>query len=269
MTLGEVYCLICGGPVDLDPFNNPNIIDYYIGWKKIKQGYKRKEIDLLKYYTKDEYIKLNKKIATIGKRLKWCKKVMLISRENEIIRNPIESEYGLYYKNNKFYSIRYIFDDDKYIKSILCHIDCYNLLNKTLKYNLKYEHVCRLIDDYFNVLKTTSKYGKVMNKYSFWLNFNWSKLLIKDYLNTKKIMNNIEINTEDLFIVESPLKNSKNKNRILKMWRPLVKKFAKAKIRNSPCESATIFKIGTVLKGSDKKEYVVKKMGKTKKWEKK
>ena len=60
------------------------------------------------------------------------------------------------------------------------------------------------------------------------------------------------------WLLLNPYKCKKNRDRILKMWRPLAKRFNKMKIRPSPCESATNFKNGKKLKGNNKKYWIVK-----------
>jgi hypothetical protein len=66
-----------------------------------------------------------------------------------------------------------------------------------------------------------------------------------------------KVNDEDKWMIESPLKNKQNKERILKMWTPLVKKFKNNVIRPSPSESATDFKKGFMLKGNDGKIWII------------
>lgn len=123
---------------------------------------------------------------------------------------------------------------------IICHQVCYNLLRKHLNFNLKFAHVCRQLRDFSSILKR--KYP-IIEKYSFDQEFNLDQC-IKDGKG---------------WLLLNPYKNKKNRDRILKMWRPLAKRFNKMKIRPSPCESATNFKSGKKLKGNNKKYWIVKK----------
>ncbi len=44
------------------------------------------------------------------------------------------------------------------------------------------------------------------------------------------------------------------------------KKIVFPKLRPSPTESATLFKVGTIKKGNDENKWIVKKVGKSKRW---
>jgi len=130
---------------------------------------------------------------------------------------------------------------------IVCHKDCYKLLQDELGYNLLFSNVCRLMDDYNSILRPKSKYGK-MAKY------------------VEQFFDIDSVKKEDMWMLESPLKNNENKQRILKIWRPLVVKFKNNPPRNSPCISATLYKPGEIKIGHDKKNYIVKKHNGINKW---
>ena len=122
---------------------------------------------------------------------------------------------------------------------VVCHKICYHLLKKDLKLNLKFAHVCRKLRDGIALLK---KRYPIIYKY---------------HLQFFEIENCINDGKEWLLL--NPYKCDKNRNRILKMWRPLAKQFIKMKIRPSPCESATNFKNDTILIGNNGKKWIVKK----------
>jgi hypothetical protein len=214
----SVYCTICGGPDTLCGMG---------GFADYKDTKKYKE-------------------------LQWLKNIMGITSDNKIIKKIYNYNYGGGYNYNKgdfWVSPDHWFEfitGGEY--GIMCHKDCYKLLQKELKYNLKFGDICRILNDYSPHLKSESKYGK-MRKYSFGQDFE----VIKAY-------------TKDKYLLLNPLKNTENNQRIIKMWTPLVKRFIKNKIRPSPCASATNFNEGTILKGSDSKLWIVSLSGKTNKW---
>jgi hypothetical protein len=102
-----------------------------------------------------------------------------------------------------------------------------------------------MVQDYGTLRK--SKYGKISKYHSQVFNFGKASYY-------------------DNYLLQSPKKNNKNRSRIIKIWKPLVTKFKKQKLRPSPCESATNFKIGFRLKGNDGNLWKVNKVGSTKKW---
>ena len=58
-------------------------------------------------------------------------------------------------------------------------------------------------------------------------------------------------------MLESPLKNKKNKKRILKIKLPIRKAKKLKKNRPSPSESATLFSVGTEKKGNDGNTWII------------
>jgi hypothetical protein len=97
-------------------------------------------------------------------------------------------------------------DDNK--KAICCHQDCYSLLEKEINYKLKFNDVDGMLDYWTGALLERKLYGK-MTEYSFGQEFEWMAVL------------------DDGWLLESPLKNKKNKGRILKIWRIMANQFGK------------------------------------------
>jgi hypothetical protein len=130
---------------------------------------------------------------------------------------------------------------------IVCHKDCYTVLNNYLSYQLLFSHVCRLTEKWPCILKPMSKYGPIV------------KYIGQDFAF-------IAADTENSYLLKSPLFNKKNRQRIIDIWAPLVNKFKKQSLRPSPCESATDFEEGKVLLGHDNTLYIVKNYNGIKKW---
>ena len=145
------------------------------------------------------------------------------------------------------------FNVSDYHYGVVCHQNCYKLLHKFLKYKLKFANVCRLMEDWATVLKPISKYG-AMKKYIGQV-FEWGKA-----------------HNENSWLLKNPLKNVKNRTRILKIWKPLIKRFNKKPPRPSPCESAIPSKYGIwpqideIWIGYDKKLWIVKGTKKKQRW---
>ncbi len=177
----------------------------------------------------------------------WLKYITGINNEEKEIVLEDPDDYGQY-DNFKVSKIYWHKEDIDY--GVMAHDDCIKLLETKLDYKLRFSDVCRLVDDYMNLIKNKKTYGEV-TKY------------IDQYFDFDKALSN------DRWILESPLSNKRNESRILKIWDKLVKKFKKNKPRPSPCESATLFKKGKKLIGHDKNMWIVveDKSGK-KRWNK-
>jgi len=223
MGIWDVNCLICAGPIE-NGFTKGNTM-----------------------YGNDDEIKI-----TVTKReYNWLNNLVVLLSTGKLltIKGSTYNGDGNLIVNKKKYSVTPVNWHADWDKNdgygIVCHKDCYNLLDKSLKYKIVFGNVCRLVND-FGLMKL-SKYG-VMKKY------------------ISQFFYHYEADKENSWLLHSPLKNIKNKERILKTWKPLIAKFKKNVIRPSPCESATLFKSGKVLIGSDGKEWTVKSMNGIKKW---
>lgn len=116
---------------------------------------------------------------------------------------------------------------------IVMHRNCRECLEKHLKYKMQFADNIRNVIE-FNTCMKPKMYPIAKNyQEQFWPR-------------TSK---------KDEFLLADPLGNSpeskKNRDRILRIWKPLVKRFKKKPPRPSPAESAGDFKKGTVRKGYD------------------
>lgn len=185
------------------------------------------------------------------KKYNWMDKHYFITNDNKILKTSSSDYTGSYYNiNNKHYELISLTWHDKlnqYGYGIMCHQNCYKLLNDKLKYTLKFGDVCRILSKTNNLLKSKSKYGKI-SKYQDQF-FNWNK-----------VVENIE------YVLIDPLKNKENAKRIIELWQPLINSFNNKPIRKSPCESATNFKVGFKMIGNNGNMWIVKNMNGIKKW---
>lgn len=94
---------------------------------------------------------------------------------------------------------------------IACHRNCYKLLQNMFDYEIKFEHVEKLLDEYIGVFADKKFYGMPMIKYSFGQTFN------------------IEGFVFDKWLFEDPLIDNFNKKRIINMWKPFIKKIKQNK----------------------------------------
>lgn len=176
---------------------------------------------------------------------KWTHQKSYVNNKNELISlagYTANGDYGEYSKGDKevvAIKTQWHFEYPKTDYGIICHNDCLKLL-ETLGYKLKFSDVCRLVDPYTCQLKSRARYGKI-NVY------NW------------QYFDSTEAHANDPWLLESPLTNDLNKARVLKLWSPLVPRLQKMVTRPSPAESATDFKVGKVLPGTDGNNYIVKK----------
>ena len=213
---------------------------------------KKKEKNILTLEDAKELLKSLK----IPKEHKWLTKALILT-ENGIIKN-VEDAYPTIHVNGK----RYYFQKPKNKSDLdfldgwgyLFHNDCYKLLQNTYG-NFSINDIK---DDAVDVL---------LNKYP-----------ANDHIS---IYQEQEFRTnlayfEDPYLLESPLINKKNRERVLQFKIFKIKTESKnnskktsKKDRPSPSESATLFDIGTKKIGNDGNEWIIKenKNG-VKKWSK-
>ena len=65
--------------------------------------------------------------------------------------------------------------------------------------------------------------------------------------------------SKNIDFLMNPLKNKRNQDRILKIWKPIASKkiTKKKKERPSPSESATLYKVDKKKKGNDGNMYII------------
>jgi len=201
-------------------------------------------------YDSGKMVKINK----TNREYNWLNDLFLITSEEKILKTK-GSDYndsGSFIIEKKKYIITpanwHSEYEDNEGYGIICHQDCYNYLNINFNYELHFSDICRNLSEFNCLLKSESKYG-VMKKY---LGQDF------DYFNA---------NENNSWLLMSPLKNKENASRITKIWKPLIESFKRNPPRPSPCESATNFKVGTILTGFDKRKWIVVKVGVTNKWQ--
>jgi hypothetical protein len=272
----EVFCTLCGGPIHSEKIiTNIELLKKYLNKEDIYKNLdilhkikyelamfssnfelekkKKKEKNILTLEDAKELLKSLK----IPKEHNWLTKALILT-ENGIIKN-VEDAYPTIHANGK----RYYFEKPKNKSDLdfldgwgyLFHNDCYKLLQNTYG-NFSINDIK---DDLVDVL---------LNKYP-----------ANDHIS---IYQEQEFRTnlayfEDPYLLESPLINKKNRERILKFKifkiknesKNNYKKILKKKDRPSPSESATLFDIGTKKIGNDGNEWIIKenKNG-VKKWNK-
>src|SRR3990172_8273333 len=174
----DTFCLICGGP------------NYF----KLGHGndLKMSNKELLEY----KWLGL---VMGIDKTEKWIE----LGDEpddgsgnyyNFIVQSKMWHEYDTKPKNS---FIKYPED-----YGVVAHKDCLKLLENKLNYKLRFADVCRLVDDYNNLIKRIN-YGEIKKYQKQW--FDYDKAYEKDE-----------------WLMKSPLKNKENQERVLKIWKPLV-----------------------------------------------
>lgn len=266
----EIYCVICG--IHTGTYYNlensleklQDILDKGkynpISKKTLKQQKKEKDIDSNMIKT---YKKFIKDVNKVKNKFNWCNKTCLIIDNDKKINNTSSiDDGGSVELNGKVYETQK-FLWYKTNKSLICHRSCYKLLCDKLNYKLKVSDVEKKINDY-SLLKS---YGKIVDKYTGLQDFPWMDMILNttnhhfeillDDKKKIKITNNID------FLID-PLKNKRNQDRILKIWKPIATKNnkknsekKKKKDRPSPSESATLFKIGQKKKGNDGNMYII------------
>lgn len=116
---------------------------------------------------------------------------------------------------------------------IVMHTNCRECLEKHLKHKITFADNIRNVQEFLSCMK--SKMYPVAKNYHTQF---WPRVTKKDeYLLADPL--------------GSSLESKKNRERILRIWRPLVKRFKRKPLRPSPAESATWFKNGTIRKGHD------------------
>lgn len=179
----------------------------------------------------------------------WLNNLYILDNQNKLISasGSDYNESGVITVKNVEYEL--ILDTHIVVPAIehygvVCHRDCYSFIAKNMDIKLLFGHVVRLLMPY-SLLKS-SKYLE-MKKYVFAQDFDYSGILAKSP-----------------WLLESPLSNTRNAERIKKIWSNYVQKFKKDGLRPSPSESAALLPVGFVGKGNDGGTWVVK--GKPKKW---
>lgn len=188
----------------------------------------------LRKITNEEHIRLKSSIKLL-KEHSWLDKLLLITKDNEIIKDVISAGEMCVYKDN----VRYCPGYDTITDSYIIHCDCYKILKE--KYGkITYEMISKG--------KSTGN-TNINHKYQ-----NQFHDYVKAYM-------------DDPWTLESPLKNSKTLKVVNSFKLPRLKTVIK-KDRPSPSESATSFPVGTKRKGNDGNMWIVIKTNNSKRWKK-
>jgi len=251
----DLFCVLCGGPT-----YSKEVITNTKLFKKLCHGiYHHIYIDMdnedvikmIKKYNKKEIIDINEVKQMMNsinkpKNHKWLNNLLLITKKR-IIKKVISSGEYFVEKDNSKIEVDPNFTDDW---GYIMHCDCYKLLES--KYG---KFTFNDIDE-----------KKYIKNYPNLFNINYG--IIKKY--QEQEFNNNLAYVENPYLLESPLKNNSNKERILNLKLPIIKHIKESKKdRPSPSESATLFNIGFKKKGNDGNIWIIKenKNG-VKKWSK-
>ena len=255
----ETFCTLCGGPIHNEKIiTNIELLKKYLNKKDIYENlYILRKInhELYMFSSNFELKKTEKNILTLEdatellKSLKipeeheWLTKALILT-ENGIIKN-VEDAYPIIEVKSK----RYYFQKPKNKSDLdflngwgyLFHNDCYKLLQNTYG-NFSINDIK---DDVVDVL---------FNKYPA----NDHIIIYQE----QEFLTNLAY-LEYPYLLESPLINKKNRERILKfkIFKIKIKNNSKKtskKDRPSPSESATLFNIGTKKIGNDGNEWIIK-----------
>lgn len=277
---GETYCYLCGGPVQNNDFkfiqNITYVKDLIMKIKKEKirnaflDGYTIDIIEDLMEYLPPDQINLVKKIkikqASRIPKYKWLENLLILHKSGKNISVKEVDSWERDFKNKKTGEMYYasfeppsksdniseknlVSYDPKSSKffgdGYICHVDCYK--------------ICE------------SKYGSFTFKDLHLAFINYGKSIRAQEVQWYKFFfDNLE------YLLESPLKNKKNKTRILKINLPITKvitsktKSLSKKIttiskkvtysrdtRPSPSISATTQKKGTIMTGNDGNKWII------------
>ena len=201
---------------------------------------------------------LNIKIVINNNVVKWLEKCTILLPNQKAKHNYVENECNICFinkKNNKQIIISDKDDNDKSM-GIVLHTDCWKYVKKVKKH--------QLIFDDFNFKKISK--SQVWKNYLFkYLKYNVTKKYQNQFFDIKLLYKR----PTDLYILYSPLKNNVNSKKNAKRINSNIKLLFKnkPKERKSPLQSSTIFKRGTIMKGCDGTDYIVKlSKNKVKKW---
>lgn len=164
---------------------------------------------LKNYFTKNRNINYNNNnycIIHTKKEYNWMNDLYIISQNDKL--NELEE---LNYNPNHMF----VLEGDQDIPSIICHQDCYFFLEYNFDYKLLYSDVYELLDDNKRLLKKISSYGE-----------------IKKYIDNP--FDAYAAHVENDWLLKSPLINKNNSKRLLKTWKPIIKKIKQNKIIPSP-----------------------------------
>lgn len=135
----------------------------------------------------------NKELYELMLKQKWITKCIGIDQNNKKY-SGIYDGYGNIIVNGTPMPMT----DGKNKLLIVCHADCFKLLKQTLNYNFNFNKIAKLMSPSLNLLKVSY----ALNKRSYSQFWNYAVLNYDD--------------------IQTPLKNNKNKKRIIGIWKKLI-----------------------------------------------
>ncbi len=237
MGIWDSFCFACGCPCHHYFENNIEYIEgvyekYLKNGKRIKGKFDK---ELCKKIDNDpKYIE---KLKNIVVKTRWLDKCTFLTNCDKVIHDCIEVGANIVFKDKK--GVQYYQDvnyniypelENKTKKGIFLHDDCYKFIKSKYKIDLKYSDVAIIpsSNDY-NKINHKIKYGEIEK---YWAqNFDFEKMMID--------------NNE--YMIEPPLKNEKNAQRIKKIITQF--KFNTDKKRRGPAVSATFYPEKTIKYG--------------------
>lgn len=253
-----MYCYICGvGLAEGNVMYHENMTFFLKMVKKLKKETKEKDyncgnIDRLNKGFLDDCFELAKKVLSRDE-------IVELKRGFKLMKGS--KKYGwlfkttLLHKNGKNISIK---DSDYYSGHVTDKngTEYFVDLANNIKPHIKDDYVDGVIvhDDCIKALKVKN-FNSLSNQVIRYGFLNSHEYRFQDVMWLRYFEKNVE------YVLESPLKNKKNKDRIISLKHNFVMKdIKKLKTdRPSPAESATLFKEGTTKKGNDGNMYVIKK----------
>lgn len=141
-------------------------------------------------------------------RHKWLNKLILINENNEAIKSSGNTydEYGCLVGDGGIYCVTpHIAPDDENDPAIVCHQDCFEVLQQELGYVLNYDDVIDLLKDQCTCTINPSihSYGEM-----------------NDYI--EQAFDYIKCIEKHPWMLKSPLKNRQNLERIINLWTEVI-----------------------------------------------
>ncbi len=257
-------CLICGCGWGSNVITNTELMKQYFAYEDIYSEFPENQITDAVYKGKiseeigDKLLKSYKKLSSMD----WMYNIIAL-QPGKIIDVILEMDdwYEVYDKDGQKY---YFYDSDlnrdNYDKkAYIIHKNCYKLLKKN-GYDVSYE-AFKNVDNIQPIGRIKLTKPNISNN-----KFNINYGVASKYIGEYGVFYEYAAYLFDPYLLENPLKNKKNTDRILKLKFPLPKinsrskspnKSNSLKTRKGPIESATLFKIGTKKKGNDGNMWII------------
>jgi len=215
MGIRDAYCNICGAPTHttlMRVFKDKSII------KKLKKYVPDaiefddvEEILELNKMSEDAYYEfvtelITKDVSKGGAKYKWLENLILLHKSGKLIMVKFNDYYDYVDSSGKSYMPHFEFEKTSHCDGFIVHKDCYKIIEKKYGKSFKYGDI-----DLSNKIKRP-KIKKYDDQFNPWMKYSLNG---------------------DQYLLESPLKNMKNKSRILK----INIKFKKTTISRKPASN--------------------------------